>query len=98
MASRPVLSTIGTSSHILTEEGVIDRLLRNGYLKRARDKVDRRVVNVELTSKGKQLVENLFSEINKRWYRILINLTAEERENYLRILRRIVGVLAKEYA
>ena len=80
-----------------TITGVIDRLLRNGYLKRTRDKSDRRVVNVELTNKGKQLVEHLFSEINKRWYRILINLTTEERENYLKILRRIVGVLAKEY-
>ena len=80
-----------------TITGVIDRLVRNGYLRRTHDKQDRRAVNVELTNKGKNLVEQLLSEINKRWYRILINLTAEERENYLRILKRIVEVLAKEY-
>ena len=80
-----------------TITGVIDRLLRHGYLKRTHDKKDRRVVNVELTNKGKSLVEHLFSEIKERWYRILIHLSQEERENYLRILRRIVEVLAKEY-
>jgi DNA-binding MarR family transcriptional regulator len=80
-----------------TITGVIDRLLRNGYLRRAHDKIDRRVVNVELTNKGKELVEHILSEINKRWYKILIRLTEQERENYLRILKKIVDVLAKEY-
>jgi len=80
-----------------TITGVIDRLVRNGYLKRTHDKIDRRAVNVELTDKGKSLVEQMLSEINKRWYRILIHLSQEERENYLRILRRIVEVLTKEY-
>ncbi|MFC1658537.1 MarR family winged helix-turn-helix transcriptional regulator [Candidatus Omnitrophota bacterium] len=81
-----------------TITGVVDRLLRSGYLRRIPDKQDRRAVNVELTDKGRRLAENLFSEINQRWYKILKNLTDEERENYLRILRRIVEVLAREYA
>jgi len=80
-----------------TITGVIDRLLRNGYLRRIRDREDRRAVNVELTEKGKGLVERILSEINKRWYRILIHLSEEERENYLRILKRIVEVTSKEY-
>ena len=79
-----------------TITGVIDRLLRHGYIKRTHDKEDRRVVNVELTNKGKSLVEQTLSEINKRWYRILVHLSQEERENYLRILRRIVEVVTKE--
>ena len=79
-----------------TITGVIDRLMRDGYLRRTHDKKDRRAVNVELTNKGKELVEHLRSEINKRWYRILIHLSEEEREDYLRILKRIVEVLAKE--
>ena len=80
-----------------TITGVVDRLLRNGYLRRTHDKQDRRVVNVELTDKGRGLVEHILSEINKRWYRILIHLSEKEREDYLRILKRIVDVLTKEY-
>ncbi len=79
-----------------TITGVIDRLVRYGYLKRTHDSLDRRVVNVELTDKGKTLVEHLLSEINKRWYKILVHLTEEERENYLKILKRIVQILDKE--
>ena len=80
-----------------TITGVIDRLTRNGYLKRTHDKKDRRVVNVELTEKGKNLVGHILSEINKRWYKILLHLTEEERDNYIRILRRIVEVLNRDY-
>ena len=54
------------------------------------------MVNVELTNKGKNSVQKVLSEINKRWYGILKHLTEEERENYIRILRRIVEVLAKD--
>jgi DNA-binding MarR family transcriptional regulator len=79
-----------------TITGVVDRLARDGYLRRIRDDKDRRAINVELTDKGKRLAENLLREINKRWYKILTRLTEEESKNYLRILKRIVEVLSKE--
>jgi DNA-binding MarR family transcriptional regulator len=79
-----------------TITGVVDRLARDGYLRRMRDDKDRRAINVELTDRGKRLVENLLREINKRWYKILTRLTEEESKNYLRILKRIVEVLSKE--
>ena len=80
-----------------TMTGVVDRLLRNGYLKRRRDKDDRRVVNVELTPKGRGVVQQMLSEVRQRWYGILIDLNEEERENYIRILKRIVEVISKKY-
>lgn len=79
-----------------TITGVIDRLLRDGYVKRTRDVTDRRVVNVELTKKGKNLVEHVLSEINKRWFKILVHLSEKEREDYLNILKRIVEILDRE--
>ncbi len=81
-----------------TVTGVIDRLVRNGYIRRTHDKIDRRKVNVELTNKGSRLVKRFLSEINKRWYKILMRLAEKDREDYLRILKRIVEVLTKEYA
>ena len=80
-----------------TITGVIDRLVRSQYLRRIHSKTDRRVVNVELTDKGEKLVQVQLSEINKRWYAILRHLTSQDREDYIRILRRIVQVLGKEY-
>ncbi len=96
--ANPRVGSLSKEMHVSapTITGVIDRLVRNGYLRRTREELDRRVVNVELTNKGRQLVEQVLSEINKRWYKILEHLNKEERENYLRILRRIVEVLSKE--
>ncbi len=77
-----------------TMTGLVDRLMRSGYVLRTHDKKDRRVINVELTRAGKKQAESIISEINKRWHGILVHLTKEERENYLRILKRIVNVLS----
>lgn len=44
--------------HPATVVGILDRLEENGLVKRSRSKEDRRVVEVTLTSKGKQLVTN----------------------------------------
>jgi DNA-binding MarR family transcriptional regulator len=42
--------------HPSTITGVVDRLEKKGYVSRDRDQVDRRVVKVQLTLKGKRLV------------------------------------------
>jgi len=43
--------------HPSTISGVVDRLEKRGYVSRDRDGEDRRVVKVQLTSKGKRLVK-----------------------------------------
>ena len=44
--------------HVTTVGGIIDRLETQNFVKRTRSKDDRRVVWVDLTSKGKALVES----------------------------------------
>lgn len=44
--------------HVTTVGGIIDRLEANNYVKRIRSNDDRRVVWVELTSKGESLVKS----------------------------------------
>ncbi len=92
--------TLSREMHVSasTITGVIDRLVRSGYLKRSRPKTDRRVVNLELTDKGKKVVEIMLSEISKRWHKILTHLTLQESEAYLKLLKKIVQVLGKQYA
>ena len=43
--------------HPSTMTGVIDRLERKGYVTRSRDKVDRRVIYVQLSAEGKRLAK-----------------------------------------
>jgi len=74
--------------------GVIDRLQRDGYLRRVHDEEDRRAINVELTDKGARLARQILSDINNRWYAILVKLKQEERQDYLRILKRIVSIVS----
>lgn len=79
-----------------TITGFIDRLLRERYLIRIPDKNDRRATNIKLTPKGEHIVREFLSHIKNRWKSILTQLTAKEREDYLKFLRRILGVLTAE--
>jgi len=77
-----------------TATGLIDRLVRAGYVKRGSDPEDRRVVIVSLTKKGEKTVQDFLSTLRKRWKGILIHLTSKEQHQYLNILKKIVGILS----
>lgn len=78
-----------------TATGLIDRLVRAGYVKRESDPEDRRVVLVSLTRSGKRVIENFLETIRDRWRNILIHLSPEERAQYLNILRKLVNILSE---
>ena len=77
-----------------TATGLIDRLLKAGYVKRGSDPEDRRVVIVSLTKKGENAVQDFLSTVRKRWKNILIHLTSKEQHQYLNIVKKIVSVLS----
>ena len=79
-----------------TATGLIDRLVRAGYVKRGSDPQDRRVVIVSLTKKGENVVKGFLSTVRNRWKNILIHLTKKEQEQYLDILRKVVNILSGE--
>jgi DNA-binding MarR family transcriptional regulator len=69
--------------------GIIDRLERDGYVYRARDDHDRRVVRALLTEKGDELYEaflprykEIVTEINK-------GLSPQERKDLQRLLKKL---------
>jgi DNA-binding MarR family transcriptional regulator len=49
-----------------TVTGIIDRLEHKGLVRRIRNSPDRRVINIELTDKGKTLAENAPSPIQQK--------------------------------
>lgn len=77
-----------------TATGLIDRLVRAGYVKRGPDPDDRRVVIVSLTKKGERSVQDFLSTVRNRWKNILIHLTPKEQHQYLNILRKVVSILS----
>lgn len=69
--------------------GIVDRLVRDGYLKRVNDPQDRRIIKVNLTSRGDKLVREA-SELRKQYFSTIFGMISQkEREDYLKILEHL---------
>lgn len=75
--------------------GVVDRLVRDGYVIRASDPGDRRVVRVKLTARGTKVVDAIHDEHKRATMKVFEMLTSEERDVYLDILTKIRDRLAR---
>ncbi len=75
---------------------LVDRLVRQGMLKRERDDRDRRLVWVSATAKGKKIVGHIMEQKRLSIREIFGGLNAEERGQYLAILLKVRQNLASE--
>jgi len=76
--------------------GIIDRLERDGYVYRVRDKADRRIVRAVLTEKGFELYKSFLPRYKEIMNRINSGLTFQERRQLQRLLKKLVqGVKQK---
>jgi len=76
--------------------GIIERLVRQGYLKRLYDTLDRRIIRVDLTVKGKGLLLKIKEQRRKIDLKVFARLSEEDRQDYLRIMQQILESLAQE--
>lgn len=76
--------------------GIVDRLVRDGYVKRVYDPKDRRIVEIELTGRGSELVRKIHQERRKMIMRIFVKISEADRRDYLRILMQIKEILSQE--
>ena len=76
-----------------TITGIVDRLENAGYAARVPDPEDRRVINVELTRKGKNLAQKFRTTLTARWKEVLEELPGTDQEHFVRILNDIRGVI-----
>lgn len=85
------LSTLCKEMHVSapTISGIVDRLKKGGYIKRVQDLNDRRVINVSLTKKGEDIVQQLRDNIRNRWSYILSKMPIESAEILLKIMSQI---------
>ncbi len=74
--------------------GIVDRLVRSGYVIRRPDVSDRRVIKVGLTGKGRKLMESVIRQRRLNLEEVLGRLSAREQDDYLRILKRIYSIVS----
>ena len=84
--------------HPSTISGVIDRLEGKGYVARVRDndRGDRRIINVELTLKGKRLVSKAPNPIQGKMLYGLRKLKKEELNLIYESVRKLMKIMEAE--
>ncbi|OGX16867.1 MAG: hypothetical protein A3K83_04285 [Omnitrophica WOR_2 bacterium RBG_13_44_8b] len=78
--------------------GIIDRLVKYGYVERLYEPQDRRIIKVKLTKTGTQLLTRINQQKKQMIMDIFGRISQAERESYLKILTRIQDILTEPRA
>lgn len=76
-----------------TATGVVERLVKNGCIRRDRSETDRRIVTLALTDKGREIVQRIKSTAMKYIGMVNDSLTDDERQVIFKIFTRVVNIL-----
>lgn len=76
--------------------GIVSRLVRMGYVHRAADPKDRRIIKVRLSPRGESTVEKVGEQRRRMIVDIFGQISEDERDNYLKILTHIKEILTQE--
>jgi DNA-binding MarR family transcriptional regulator len=79
-----------SSSSRASVSSALNTLERNGFVERRRGSTDRRLVNVELTTKGSERMAEAFAAANARERKLVGRLSAEERSTLTQLLGRLL--------
>ncbi len=79
-----------------TLTGLVDRLEKQGLVKRERDDDDRRLVRLHLTETGHQAFAILDEHMSERMGRVLQALEPDDRETFVRLMGRIADAFAEK--
>lgn len=74
--------------------GIVDRLVRDGYVERVYDNNDRRIVKVKLTQPGCSVANKICERRRHMVVKVFAKISEEERRQYLNILSHIRDILA----
>ena len=76
--------------------GLVDRLIAQGLVNRQGDRRDRRVVRINLTPKGRRVLDNIWSQKRRMIQQVFVQLSPADRSQYLATLERVVEILSEE--
>lgn len=75
---------------------IIDQLEHRQYIQRVRSTQDRRVILIEITESGKEVLSNLPESLNKQLLRGLDGIDSKEKEKILGSLNQILTFIQAE--
>lgn len=78
-----------------TATGIVERLVKKGYLQRERSESDRRIVVIKLTDKGEGFISEIKEVIFDYLRAITESLSEEEKDLLGKIFIKIIAVLNK---
>ena len=75
--------------------GLVDRLIAQGLVSRQGDRTDRRVVRINLTPKGRRVLDNIWNQKRRMLQEVFGRLSPADRSQYLATLERVVEILSE---
>ena len=88
---RCTMGTLSRSLHVSmpTVSGIVDRLVRTGYVHRVPQAGDRRQVVVALTRKGRTFCHDFESVVRRRWEEALLPLEPDELRAFYDVVTKL---------
>lgn len=75
---------------------VVDKLEDKGYLQRVACPNDRRVTFAQITDSGKEFIESVFPEHERKIHELMSGLSSEEKETAIELLKKL-GLSVSKY-
>lgn len=94
MTVTAVAEEIGVSLSAVT--ALVDRLVKAGLVSRSRDEADRRLVRLEATPRGKEVLETCLAGRRKLIEGCLGQLSREELEQLVRVFEKILVIIRQD--
>jgi DNA-binding MarR family transcriptional regulator len=76
--------------------GIVDRLVKYGYIARVFDPQDRRIIKIRLTPKSSFLVNKVNQQKRQSTIDVFGKISDKERNDYLKILMRVRDIITQE--
>ena len=85
------MGTLASNLHVRmpTATGIVERLVKAGYVRRAAGQEDRRQVVVELTPKGERFFHEFEGVIRRRWEEVLRSLSQKELRAFYHVVTKL---------
>jgi DNA-binding MarR family transcriptional regulator len=93
------MNEIAKAMHVSTSAatGLVDRMVRTGLLKRVPGEKDRRIINIEVTQKGRKIADDIQKHRHKFVMDVFGKIKTREREGFLGTMKKIYGILKEEH-
>ncbi|MBU1997908.1 MAG: MarR family transcriptional regulator [Candidatus Omnitrophica bacterium] len=75
--------------------GLVDRIVKSGYVERVYEPQDRRVIKIKLSAKGESLIKKIVQDRRQTTMDIFGKISQQDRDDYLRVLGRVYEILTK---